>query len=163
MHFWKFLGADGALLLRLYKALIRPILDYGCEAFDSTTDSLKAHLDSIQYKALKICTGALRGTSLISLQVECGEPPLKFRRKLLVKSYAITIEANPYHPNNYMFNDNWQKHYFFANESNQKEFRKPFEARIEKCDLNLMCTHFNILCVLFGIFRKFKHLSVFKL
>ena len=129
-------GVDGPLLLRLYKALIRPVIDYGCEAYDSTTNTVKKSLDSIQYKVLKICTGAIRGTSLKSLQVECGEPPLKVRRNFLTNSYGAVIQANSQHPNRNMFIDNWQKQYFFNNEDNK--FHKPFEARVKKFNHNLM-------------------------
>jgi len=126
-------GADGPLLLRLYKALIVPVIDYGCEAYDSTTDSLKKLLDSIQYKALKICTGAIKGTSLKSLQVECGVPPLHLRRKFLTDCYGISIQANPVHPNRCMFDDNWQKHYLFDG-GNDRLFHRPFEVRVAKLD-----------------------------
>lgn len=126
-------GADGPTLLRIYKSLIRPILEYGCEAFDSASDSLKANLDSIQYKALKICTGAIKGTSLVSLQVESGDPPLKIRRSFLTKVYALVIRANEEHPNNDLFLDNWQKHYYFQEPLDIKRgnLHRPFEARIE--------------------------------
>lgn len=134
-------GADGPMLLRIYKALIRSILDYGCEAFNSASDSLKVSLDSIQYKALKICTGAIKGTPLASLQVECGDPPLELRRDFLTKCYGIAIRANHEHPGNELFMDNWQKQYFFQDPSNfdqrKSNHRRPFEARVENSDFNI--------------------------
>lgn len=57
-------GANSKLLYMLYRALIRPILEYGCECFASSSKSTLAKLDSVQYKCLKICVGALRGSSL---------------------------------------------------------------------------------------------------
>ena len=123
-------GADGPMLLRIYKALIRSILDYGCEAFNSASDSLKASLDSVQYKALKICTGAIKGTSLESLQVECGDPSLELRRDFLTTCYGIVIRANHEHPCNEMFMDNWQKQYFFQDsfntDHNGSSYHRPF-------------------------------------
>ena len=65
----------------VYRALIRSLLDFGCEAYDSAAQSIKKSLDSIQYQALRICAGALPLTSLDSLQVELGEMPLDLRRQ----------------------------------------------------------------------------------
>jgi len=77
------MGASGSSLYNIYKALIRPLLEYGCEAFDSASDSIKNKLNRVQYQSLKICTGAICRTSLEKLQVECGDPPLQLRRDFL--------------------------------------------------------------------------------
>jgi len=37
-------------------------------------------LDTLQYKSLLLCTGAMKGTSLSSLLSECGETSLAHRR-----------------------------------------------------------------------------------
>ena len=53
------------ILYLVYKGLIRSILDYGCELYDSASKSFtpkkikRNKLVAIQYKALKIITGAL--------------------------------------------------------------------------------------------------------
>ena len=44
-------GTDCKTLYQFYNALIKPVLEYGCEAFDSASDSLKQKLNSIQYRA----------------------------------------------------------------------------------------------------------------
>ena len=85
--------------LHLYKALIRSMLEYGCEAFDSASYTIKQKLDSIQYQALKICTGAIHGTALSSLQIECGEPSLQLRRNFNNNTYGTKIELHKSHPN----------------------------------------------------------------
>ena len=92
-------GTDGKTLLHLYKALIRSILEYGCEAFDSASNTIKQKLDSIQYQALKICTGAIHGTALSFLQIECGEPSLQLRRNFNNNTYGTKIELHKSHPN----------------------------------------------------------------
>lgn len=122
-------GADSRMLLRIYRALIRPIIEYGCEVFDSASDTLKAKLDSIQYRALKICAGAVCRTSLMSLQVECGEAPLSLRRNYLVNMYAMNVKSMKNHPNRYMLNDCWQK-YYFDDKWNGK-LHRPFESRFD--------------------------------
>lgn len=91
-------GATKETMITLYKALIRSHLDYGSIAFDSTSKTNKNKLDSIQYQALKLCAGAMTSTSLLSLQQDCGEPPLDIRRLKANLSYAYKIQSNPNHP-----------------------------------------------------------------
>ena len=64
-------------IVRIYRSLIRSIMDYACEAYDSASPSVKGVLNSIQYEALKICAGSKKGTSLKALQAEFGEMPLQ--------------------------------------------------------------------------------------
>ena len=52
-------GSDTQSLLLLFRTLIRPILDYGCEVYDSAKTALKTKLDSIQFQALKFAQGQL--------------------------------------------------------------------------------------------------------
>ena len=67
-------GADKTTLLMIYRALIRSKIDYGCIAYNSTcAKQHKEKLDNIQSAALRICCGAMKGTAIASLQVECGE------------------------------------------------------------------------------------------
>lgn len=102
-------GSNGQFLLIIYRGLIRSILDYGSELYDSACPTLKAQLDSIQYKALKIITGAVFNTSLDALQVECGELPLKYRRQLIVdkyKFYLMCFKVN-FHPTVNIISDSW--------------------------------------------------------
>ena len=124
-------GSDSPTLVRLYKAIIRPVLEYGCEAFDSASKSVKSGLDSVQYQALKIATGAIRGTSLRDLQVECGDPPLHLRRKYLTRCFKANLDSyrNP-HPAKDSIRDCWQFHY--ANRGNVLTSHVPFGMRV--CD-----------------------------
>lgn len=73
-------GASQASLMAIYRALIRSVLDYGAIAYDTATEPQKRRLDTIQYQALRIATGAMTSTSLAALQVETGETPLQLRR-----------------------------------------------------------------------------------
>ena len=57
-------GSSTKSLLMIYRSYIRSLLDYGCEAYDSASKSVKKPLDSIQYQALKVCTGTLPLTPL---------------------------------------------------------------------------------------------------
>ena len=91
-------GASKETLLMVYRALIRSVLEYGCVAFDSAPKTAKAKLDLVQSKALAICTGAMRGTAVNSLQIDCGEMPLSLRRRQITLEYTAKIRAIPDHP-----------------------------------------------------------------
>ena len=91
-------GASRDTLLMVYRALIRSVLDYGCIAYESASTNQKKVLDTIQCKALTIASGALRGTSLAALQVDCGEMPLHLRRKQQMMEFVMKVEAIPDHP-----------------------------------------------------------------
>lgn len=60
-------------MLVVYRALFRSVIDYDCIVFESASTNQKKILDTIQYKALTITFGALKGTSLAALKFDCGE------------------------------------------------------------------------------------------
>lgn len=104
-------GAPKKTQLTIYKALIRSVLDYGCEVYDSASNTLLKKLDSIQYRALKIACGAARGTSLSSLQVETGEPPLPIRRHEQQLKIVSKIKLTPDHVSKSIALDHYRNHY----------------------------------------------------
>src|SRR5207245_2506475 len=104
-------GASKTTLLTLYRMLIRPILDYGAIAYDSTSKSSKKRLDTIQYKALRICCSSMVGTSGIAMQNECGELPLHLRRKMYLLQYGAKIKTTINHPSKEILEDHWTVHY----------------------------------------------------
>ena len=81
-------GASRSSLLQVYRATIRSVLDYGCEAVDLGNERIKSVYEKIQAQALAICCGSMRGTSTASLQVECGDPPYDLRRQKLMAYHA---------------------------------------------------------------------------
>ena len=48
-------GADKIVLLRLYRALVRSKLDYGCIVYGSASKSVLRTLDAIHHAGLRIC------------------------------------------------------------------------------------------------------------
>jgi ribonuclease HI len=122
-------GASSSSLLNIYKALIKPLLVYGCEAFNSASDSVKNKLKKVQYQALRICTGAICRTSLSKLQVECGDPPLQLSWDFLSNIFSRIIVNSGSHPNNYLFDDNWQCHYFHDKWTDKHH--TPFNIRVK--------------------------------
>ena len=80
-------GANRDTLLTLYRSLIRSKIEYGCEAYHNAAVSTLRRLESVQYQALKLVTGAATGTSHHALLVETGELPLNLRREQLILNY----------------------------------------------------------------------------
>ena len=68
-------------LVTIYKAFIRPHLDYGDITYDRAyNESFHQKLESIQYNAALAITGAIRGTSRAKLYQELGLESLQERR-----------------------------------------------------------------------------------
>ena len=55
---------DYKSLITIYKALLRPLLDYGDMVYDQLhNESVSEKLESVQYKVALAITGAIQGTS----------------------------------------------------------------------------------------------------
>lgn len=91
-------GADTKSMLRIYKALIRSKLDYGCAIYGSARKSVLQVLDPIHHQGLRLCTGAFRTSPIQSLYVLCHEPSLQIRRHKLSLTYYFKIKSSPFHP-----------------------------------------------------------------
>ncbi|GFX53849.1 putative RNA-directed DNA polymerase from transposon BS [Trichonephila clavipes] len=91
-------GADRVSFLRVYQALIRSRLDYGCVVYGSARASVLKRLDTIHHSALRICSGAFRTSPVTSLYVVCHQPPLELRRRQLSANYFIRAMSVPSHP-----------------------------------------------------------------
>ena len=72
-------GADKKSLMLLYQALIMSKINYGSVAFQSTTDTNINKLQIIQNKALRIISGAIKGTPVCLLQAELACMPIKLQ------------------------------------------------------------------------------------
>ena len=94
-------GASKSVMLMIYKALIRSIIDYGSIVYYSAATYILKKLDTLQCKSLRLCTGAMKSTPLTSLQVECCEPPLQFRRERLLLKFCIKIDSMQSHSTKY--------------------------------------------------------------
>ena len=86
-------GADRCTLLRLYTAILRPILDYNAFLFDDIASNKIDSLQTIQNKALRIVTGACRTTNTYNLHIDCNIPLLDQRRKFqLLRFYGRSAQ-----------------------------------------------------------------------
>ena len=85
-------------LITIYKAFIRPHLDYGDVIFDQAfNNSFHQRLESIQYNAALAITGAIRGTSKEKLYQELGFESLQSRRWFRKLSLFCKIKKTNHH------------------------------------------------------------------
>ncbi|KAI5727669.1 hypothetical protein M8J77_005465 [Diaphorina citri] len=119
-------GLNRKLLLRIYQAYVRPIIDYGCILYDSASDKLLQKLEPVQNAALRCIMGAFRSSPVSSLQAESGQMPLKYRRKQLIINYASKLKCNPLNPvHSIVFNTDRNQVYNFDDKK-----PKPLSARL---------------------------------
>ena len=90
-------GADRRTLLHLYKALVRPVIEYGSIIYASGCKSYVRKLDAIQNSFLRIATGAMKSSPISALLVESYIPPLHIRRIEQTLRYVSKIELKPDH------------------------------------------------------------------
>ena len=82
---------DTKMLLRIYKSLLLPKLDYGCQAYGTASETELERLNPIHNQALRLCLGAFHTTTILSLEVESNLHSLEYRRKILgIKYFART-------------------------------------------------------------------------
>ena len=92
-------------LLIIYKALIRPLLDYGDVAYDYPGNaSFMQKLESVQYNASLAITVCFRGTSRDKLFSELGLESLADRRfyRRLIAFYRIANKRAPQYLTDYL-------------------------------------------------------------
>ncbi|GBN87806.1 hypothetical protein AVEN_145796-1, partial [Araneus ventricosus] len=91
-------GASRTSLLHVYRATILSKIDYGCVIYGSARQSVLKSLDPTHHSALRLCSGAFRTSPVESLYVECCEPSLDHRRRILTLHYYFKILSLPQHP-----------------------------------------------------------------
>ena len=74
-HQW---GAGKQSIMKIYRTLIRPKMEYGMELFHTAIKSAWRNLEIIQSTCLRLACGAMCSTAVDAVQQECGEPPIKF-------------------------------------------------------------------------------------
>ena len=90
-------GASTKTLLRLYRALVRSKLDYGCVVYRNASDTDLKALDVIHNQGLRLCLGAFKSSPVESLYVEANELPLRERRQELLDEIE-EMEEDLCHP-----------------------------------------------------------------
>ena len=80
-------GADRCTLMRLYRSIIRPKLDYGALVYCSASDNLLKSLDVIPNEAIRISTGAFKSTPITSLNMLTNEPYGQTEDRIIISYY----------------------------------------------------------------------------
>ncbi|GBN24059.1 hypothetical protein AVEN_27884-1 [Araneus ventricosus] len=94
-------GAETSTLLKIYKALIRSKLDYGCVVYGSGSKSVLKALDIVHHQGLRLSLGAFRTSPIQSIYVLSHEPSLELRRERLTLNTFFKIKSNSSHPMHY--------------------------------------------------------------
>ena len=90
-------GADRATLLRLYKAIVLPIIEYGALVYAGGNEKALLSLEAAQNSFLRIALGVMKTSPVSALQVESNIPPLSIRRRELSLRYLTKIKQFPEH------------------------------------------------------------------
>ena len=81
-------GADRATLLRLYKAIVLPVIEYGAIMYAGGKEKVLESLETVQNSFLRVALGVMRTSPIHALQVEANITPLSIRRKELTLRYS---------------------------------------------------------------------------
>ncbi|GBM81837.1 hypothetical protein AVEN_91581-1 [Araneus ventricosus] len=90
------LVADRSCLLRVYRSIIRSVIDYRSVMCGSARASYLKRLDYV-HQALRLCLGASRTSPLLILYTEAFEPSLSCRRNKM-SLYYFRILSKDDHP-----------------------------------------------------------------
>ncbi|XP_026467845.1 uncharacterized protein LOC113371431 [Ctenocephalides felis] len=82
-------GTHPNACLSLYKAIIRPHFDYGCQIYGGLSAGLYKKLSRAQFAAIRTCLGSLKSTPTNSLLAAAGEAPLDIRKQVLTNRFLI--------------------------------------------------------------------------
>ncbi|XP_048479894.1 uncharacterized protein LOC119693291 isoform X10 [Plutella xylostella] len=82
----------------LYNAIVRSHFDYASFILDPCNKAALEKIDKVQYKCLRIVSGAMKSTPTNALQVECVDPPLSLRRQYLCDRFFLRIWQSESHP-----------------------------------------------------------------
>ena len=138
-------GADRETLLKLYRALVRSKLDYGCFIYGSTRTSYIKSLDPIHHTGLRLALGAYRTSPVNSLYSEAHEPPLDLRREKLALQYLLKLKSCPNNPAyDCTFYPKYQE-LFNMREKTIKPFGLRMKANIEESKIPISSIHNSIL------------------
>lgn len=85
-------------MLLLYRTLIRFLIDYLCILIHPLPQSPQLQIDSIQYRVLRICLGALISTPTNALLIEAVEPPITLPAEWMTSKFLLkecAVKTNP--------------------------------------------------------------------
>ena len=129
----KFNGFNAEELVRVYKTMIRPVVEYGCTVYHSSlTDNQDERLERLQDHALKCIF--VPGLSARRLRGISGLQTLRERREEIVKKFAFKCANDPAF-------DHWFPRRNTGRSTRSKEIYLEEQARCERLK--------NSLCLLY--------------
>lgn len=93
-------GSDCVTLVRLYIMLLKPLMEYGLEAFSGAAETYINSLSTIQNAAIRIATGAYRTSPVPSLHALTSVLPHSYTSHLKQINYYLRLVVNSNHPLN---------------------------------------------------------------
>ncbi|XP_016658134.1 uncharacterized protein LOC107883144 [Acyrthosiphon pisum] len=134
-------GAEGTILLNVYRLLVRSKLDYGSICYGNSESKLLNIVDTIHNAGLRFSIGAFKSSPIVSLLSLTGEPPLQYRRTKLSLNYIARILSSPENSTIHFLN---KKRFLNIYEYNSK-LRRPLGLRLQKemMDINI---EYNKIC-----------------
>ncbi|XP_060871928.1 uncharacterized protein LOC132946087 [Metopolophium dirhodum] len=136
-------GAEGTILLNVYRSLVRSKLDNGSICYGNSESKLLQILDTIHNAGLRFSIGAFKSSPIVSLLSLTGEPSLQHRRTKLSLNYIARIFSSPENSTIHFLN---KKRFSNIYEHNSK-LRKPLGLRLQKemmdinIEINEICQH----------------------
>lgn len=86
-------GAHPETLIRIYKALFRSVLEYGCIVHCNAKASNRQMLSVVNNQCLRKITGATRTTPLNMLAALSGQEPVELRQQLVAAKEIVRCFA----------------------------------------------------------------------
>lgn len=127
-------GSSKGALLSVYRGLIRSRIEYGCFLYQNSSNNNLKLLDSLQYKALLMCTGGMKGTPLSNLLIECGETSLAQRRFEFYMKFLTRIKFSNVSPCRNIFQDTV---IYSLSKKFQSDESSTFSNVLEKSNINI--------------------------
>uniref|UniRef100_A0A8C9Z4M2 ribonuclease H n=1 Tax=Sander lucioperca TaxID=283035 RepID=A0A8C9Z4M2_SANLU len=73
---------------------MRSSIDYGCVVYGVAAKTILEKINRLQYRALRVCIGAIKSTPINAILIEAGETPLELRREKLALAYWISLKGS---------------------------------------------------------------------
>ena len=137
--------ADCQMLLKLYRALVRPQLDCGSFIYRSARKSYIKKLDPIHHEGPRVVLGAFKTSPIDSLYTEAHEAPLQLRSKKLALQYCIKLKSCPSNPAYDCISQSKYKQQFEQKERTIKPFGLRMEPILEESTISLANVHKSII------------------
>ena len=137
-------GCSRRVLMRLYTACIRSVIDYGYPIYGSTSPTNYSKLQIIQNSAVRIILGAWRSSPIIDMHGELALPMLSIHHKDVALKYLWKIQNYPAeHPVFQKVSSNFS-HMISSWETRSFKHKVPFIKRSQDIarDLDIACSSF---------------------